>query len=190
MNNQFSHIKRTALVSALMLATGAQTATINVDGTTCILADAITAANTNAVVGGCTTGAGDDVLELELAGSPFTQNTALPQIISNVTINGNGATVERDSGAAEFPVIYINSGANVILNDMTITGGASVFSVNFGGGVKVQNGSAVEINDSIISGNIGGAVWMQQTTGSSINNSVVENNTSNPSAFYTALIVL
>ena len=43
-------------------------ATITVDGTTCTLAAAITAANTDAVSGGCAAGSGADTLELPAGG--------------------------------------------------------------------------------------------------------------------------
>ena len=187
MKKNLSHIKKTALVSALLLEMTAIHAatTINVDGTTCTLADAITAANTDTATGGCTAGAYDDVLELDIAGSPFTQTAQLPIITSNVTINGNGSVVARDLASPEFPVVYIDGG-NAVLNDLTITGGSATnTATNYGGGVVVQPASAVEINNSIISGNNGGAVWLYNTTGSSINNSVIENNTSNPGRYYT-----
>ncbi|WP_223787668.1 right-handed parallel beta-helix repeat-containing protein [Marinicella meishanensis] len=185
MHKKNSHLKRTALVSALLieLTTAAQAANIAVDGTTCTLADAITAANTDAVAGGCTAGAGDDVLDLDIAGSPFTQTAAMPNLTSNITINGNGSIIERDAGAPEFPLIYIAGGSNAIINEATITGG-SISPNNFGGGVVVRPGGSVQINDSIISGNNGGAVWLYNAAASSINNSVIENNTANPGQYY------
>lgn len=186
MKSNFSQFKKTAMVSALLLElTAVQAATINVDGTTCTLADAITAANTDVATGGCAAGVGDDVLELDSAGSPFTQTTALPVFTSNITINGNDSVVARDLASPDFPVIYIDGG-NATLNDLTITGGSATnTATNFGAGVVVRAGSAVEINNSIISGNNGGAVWIYNTPGSTINNSVIENNTSNPGAYYT-----
>src|SRR5437867_12137564 len=53
---------------ALLLALGqgpALAAVIDVDGTTCTLADAITAANTDAAAGGCPAGSGADTIELQ-----------------------------------------------------------------------------------------------------------------------------
>src|SRR5215217_9310397 len=52
---------------ALLLALGqapALAATINVNGTTCTLVNAITAANNNAATGGCTAGSGADTIVL------------------------------------------------------------------------------------------------------------------------------
>lgn len=188
MHTKRAHFKKSALASALLLelAVGAQAANIAVDGTTCNLADAITAANTDAVAGGCTAGSGDDVLDVDIAGSPFTQTAALPALTSNITINGNGAIIERDAGAPEFPLIYINGG-NVTINQATITGG-SISPNNFGGGVVVRPASSVQINDSIISGNNGGAVWLYNAAPSSINNSVVENNMANAGQYYNGAV--
>src|SRR5437870_6874632 len=53
---------------ALLLALGqgpALAATLNVNGTTCTLIDAITAANTDAATGGCVAGSGADTLVLQ-----------------------------------------------------------------------------------------------------------------------------
>ena len=95
-NLEMTNIKKAALVSALLLElTGSvSAATINVDGTVCTLSNAITAANTDTEVAGCVAGEGDDVLELDTAGSPFTLTSALPAINSVVTINGNDSTIE------------------------------------------------------------------------------------------------
>lgn len=184
MTKNKSHFKKTALVSALMLelTTGAHAATIVVDGTTCILPDAITSANDDVATGGCSAGSGDDVLDLDIGGSPFNLTAALPAIISNVTINANGSTIQRDPGAPEFPVLQI-SGGSTVLNNATITGGY-VSGNNFGAGIAADFGGAIEINRSIITGNNGGAVRLYGAGPSSINDSVIENNTSNATLFY------
>ncbi len=175
-----SHLKKTALVSALLLemGAGAQAANIAVDGTTCNLADAITAANMDTPTGGCSAGAGDDVLDLDLGGSPFVLTAQLPDISSNVTINGNGATVSRDAGALEFNVFNIN-GTNTtsILNDLTITGGNS--PVNFGGGLFAGFGTTVEINNCTITDNMGGGVLFNNSSNATLRNSLIDNNTGN-----------
>src|SRR5215210_6880457 len=57
--------KRSLAGIALLIGLGqgsALAATINVDGTTCTLTDAITAANTDAATGGCTAGSATDTL--------------------------------------------------------------------------------------------------------------------------------
>src|SRR5262245_64953937 len=52
-----------ALALALGIAGPAGAATIHVDGTTCTLVDAITAANTHRAVGGCTARTGDETID-------------------------------------------------------------------------------------------------------------------------------
>ncbi len=183
MNKNLSNFKKTAMVSALLLeiSTGVQAANIAVDGTTCTLADAVTAANSDMATGGCASGAGDDVLDLDIAGSPFTQTSGL-SLTTNVTINGNGSTVERDNAAPEFSVFSVSGGANVVMNEVTVTGG-NLTANNIGGGIIVQGG-VFEINDSVITGNNGGGILFIYATNSSINNTVISNNTSNPVAYY------
>jgi len=72
-----------------------ETATITVDETVCTLVDAVTAANTDAVVGGCTAGSGPDVIELttdvlltEIAADANGPN-GLPSVASRITVAGN-----------------------------------------------------------------------------------------------------
>src|SRR5437867_12960024 len=94
---------------ALLLALGAvpvQAATLNVGGG-CTLIDAITAANTDAATGGCSAGSGADTLVLQNSSvhTLTTVNnsslgpTGLPVISSEITIEGNNSTIERDSSA-------------------------------------------------------------------------------------------
>ena len=65
-------------------------ATINVDGVTCTLADAITAANTDAATGGCTAGSGADIIDL--------QTNVTLTAVNNTTSGPTGLPVvtERD----------------------------------------------------------------------------------------------
>src|SRR4051794_7428304 len=93
---------------ALVLALGqapSQAATITVDGTTCTLADAFMAANTDTAQGGCPAGSGADTLVLEPPGGSVILTrvdnttygpTALPVIRSVITIAGQGSTIARD----------------------------------------------------------------------------------------------
>ncbi len=105
--------KRSLPALALLLALGqmpALAATINVGGT-CNLVRAINAANNDTTAGGnCTKGSGADSIVLP-ANSTQTlttiNNTAdgpigLPVIGSVVSIDGNGSTIRRASGAPAF----------------------------------------------------------------------------------------
>src|SRR5262249_9515743 len=114
---------------ALLLTLGqapALAVTINVDGTVCTLVDAITAANTNALVGGCdgsaSTGADTLVLEpnsvhtLTAVNNTTYDPTALPVVSSEITIEGNGSTIQRASGAPHFRLLAVNATGDLTLN--------------------------------------------------------------------------
>jgi hypothetical protein len=152
---------------ALLLALGqapSQAATIMVDGTTCTLVDAITAANTDTAQGGCPAGSGADSLVLEPPRSMVMLShvdnttygpTGLPVIRSTVTIAGQGGTIARESAAPVFRLVAVNSAGDLTLQNVTLTGGvaASDFSLaGWGGGVLNHNG-AVTIENSTITGN-------------------------------------
>lgn len=92
-----------ALPSAPVLA-----ATLNVGGA-CNLADAITATNTDAAVGGCASGAaGADIIVLPANSTQILTAldngthgpTGLPVIASEIVIQGNGSTIQRSSAEA------------------------------------------------------------------------------------------
>ncbi len=119
-------------------------------------------------------------------------DAGLPNITSSdkLTINGNGATIERDSSSEEFRILYIDSGAEVEINDLTITGG-SVPHAGFGGadqdrndGGGIYNAGTLTINNSTISGNKtsiysfsdGGGIANNEGT-LTINNSTISGNT-------------
>ena len=83
--------------------------TISVGGG-CTLVDAITAANADSATGGCSAGNGADIIELE-SGATYTLAAVnnpqygpngLPSITSEITIEGNGATITRGGGAPSF----------------------------------------------------------------------------------------
>ncbi|MEZ4863087.1 MAG: choice-of-anchor D domain-containing protein [Caldilineaceae bacterium] len=113
-----------ALVLALLAATffthtrPAYAATITVDGTTCTLADAIAAANTDAATGGCPAGSGADTLTIT---ADVTLGAALPAISSDMTIQGDVAS-RFVSGNNAYRVFRVNSGT-VTFQTLTIQEG-------------------------------------------------------------------
>ncbi|WP_395373669.1 choice-of-anchor Q domain-containing protein [Marinicella sp. W31] len=168
--------KKTALVTAILLEISignATAATIQVDGNNCSLTDAITAANTNMATGGCTAGSGDDVLEL-MAGTTFSLNNSLPPINSNITINGNGSTIERTFNAPNDFRVLTAANADLTVNDTTISGGLD-FNGNFGAGIRMDDGRLI-INRSTVTGNTGGGVVINNGGTSQINHSVISYN--------------
>ena len=175
-------LKKTALVSALMLElTAAGAATIAVDGTTCTLNDAIAAANNDVVSGGCTAGSGDDVLELPAEG--LLNTSATLEINSNVTINGNGSVVQPDPGLPNgHRMINAASGVGVVINinDLHLQNGGEVG--NNIGGIRVNNYSTLNVNRSSVTNMIGGGIVFQQSSGSVMD--TVISNTGNGSGNY------
>lgn len=177
-----------------------QAATINVDGT-CTLQDAIRSANTNALVAGSGCEAGDvgaDIIDIPT--QTITLNSAepdgeqdgpsgLPLVQSNITIQGNGSTIERDSNADDFRIIamYNNEGslnggsASLTLDSITLIGGRAVYE-GYGAGGAIFVGYAFDtgstsltLNNTTITGNYsdgdGGGVFAASGTTVEINNS-------------------
>ena len=80
----------------------------------------------------------------------------LPVFLSNITINGNGAIIER-SGSTPFRILSVADGANVVLSNLTIEQGSS----DSGGGIN--NAGTLALMDDVLKGNSatgnGGAVF-------------------------------
>ncbi|MBE9116466.1 DUF4347 domain-containing protein [Lusitaniella coriacea LEGE 07157] len=91
-----------------------------------------------------------------------------PEITSTITINGNGATLQRDGGAPDFRLFYVDGEdgiqGNLTLNAITLSGGRATFGGGNAGndGGAIFNTGTVTINDSTLSGNAaaddGGAI--------------------------------
>ena len=162
-----------ATALALMLTAAvpaAEAATITVGVAACTLADAIAAANTDAPSGTCTGAAitgifspgGADTIVLTADATLSVVNNGvngLPVVTSDITISGNGFTIQRNPAfacpggtAPNFRIFAINgTGARLELNDVTLRNGCITGAV-FGGAVLVEQGS-VEINRSTIKDN-------------------------------------
>src|SRR5262249_55001955 len=70
----------------------------------------------------------------------------LPPIASQITIEGNGATIARQANAPSFDLMVVRNTGNLTLRSVTLTGGSP-------GGLTTTRGSTVSIENSIISGN-------------------------------------
>ena len=122
--------------SFFALARPAAAATITVNGTTCTLANAITAANTDSATSGCPAGSGADTLTLT---ADVTLAAALPKIASDLTIQGDTPT-RFVSGDQKFRVFWVQSG-KVTLQNLTIRNGQATGSNgNNGNGSTVGGG--------------------------------------------------
>ncbi len=138
----------------LALAIGqARAATITVDlgGSGCTLADAITAANTDTATGSCPAGSGPDSIGFASANGTYSLSTnyagvPLPDITTAVTIQGNGNTTLDAEG--DFGVLRVTGGGSLALSNATITGG----STTAGGGIYVRQ-STLSVVDATVSGN-------------------------------------
>src|SRR5262249_4066233 len=96
----------------------------------CTLVDAVAAADTATATGGCPKGDGADILVLDSDVTLTTVNNTvdgangLPSIISDITINGNGYTIERDAalacpagGTADFRIFQVAANGTLTLNE-------------------------------------------------------------------------
>jgi hypothetical protein len=120
---------------------------------------------------------GPDTIELAEGGT-YTLTAAdndtdgpngLPSITSEITINGNNATIQRSSvgGTPEFRILHVGSSGDVTLNDLTIRQGQTPDgpsgsdgsdggrAVHCGGGIF--NAGQLTLNDSTVGNNRTGA---------------------------------
>ena len=113
---------------------------------------------------------GPDVINLA-AGSTYTLNVqsgvdgyrgafGLPSIKSQITINGNGAIIERssDPNTPKFRVLDIFEWGDLTLNEVTIKGGSTSDPAgglqSFGGGILNNHNSRLTLTNSTVTGNI------------------------------------
>ena len=163
----------------------------------CSLADAIRSANQSTSIGTCTAGTGgvntielpaDEIITLSaiaLDGDLFSPG-GLPVVESNITIQGNGATIERDSGVSTpaFRLFGVSGySATLTLNSITLQNGLAANdpgSGGYGGAIYFSSGADVFINDSTLSGNssegYGGAIYGYSAHILEINRSELSNN--------------
>jgi predicted outer membrane repeat protein len=135
---------------AAFTATPAHAATITVtskldtpDPGKCRLRDAIIAANTNTATGDCPAGtAGMDTigfslgLQCNLVPCTITLTSALPTVTENLTINGNGTTI---NGANSFRVFDLGA-VTVNMSNLKIAD-ANVAGSSFGGAISMSDGT-------------------------------------------------
>lgn len=216
-----------ALSGSPLLIPSAQAATITVangaiavnDDNICSLIEAIINANDGAQThDDCVAGeAGADTVNLP-AGGLFTftasyvsddGSNGLPTITSDITINGNGSTLDLGGSGVGIRLAQISGSGDLTVNDATISDG-SMFDATFGGGIfRVDggdltldnstltdsatrsyggavfglDGATLTITDSTLSGNQafrGGAVYGSDST-VTLTNSTLSGNTANRS---------
>ena len=156
----------------------------------CTLREAITAANANtasgATAGECVAGSDTDPDTISLAGvaGTITLGSALPNIISELTIVGPGASQLTVSGNNTVRVFNLTlSSGTVSFSGLTIANGRA--NMDVGGGIYNQNGANVNVTDSTITGNfavLGGGIANSNTGTFTITNSTVSNNSAGTAA--------
>ena len=173
-----------ALVLLLALPSGA--ATFNIpDGDVAGLIAAINTANTNPDA---------DTISLAPNGTYtltavnwtyyYTGPSGLPAISSPMTINGNGATIQRSSaaGTPDFRILYVGAG-DLTLNEVTIRGGRSASGASGypggGGGIRIDNGNLLLVKSTVTDnwGNEGGGIFNFVGGTLTVINSTVSHNT-------------
>jgi hypothetical protein len=116
--------------------------------------------------------AGDDSITLLCN---VTLSGALPQITSNITIDGQGYFISGNYDSAVGSVLYIASGISVTLNATTVKEGKKT-----GNGGGIYNSGTLTLNNSTVSsnsaGNLGGGIFSDNGT-VTLNSSTVNNNT-------------
>jgi predicted outer membrane repeat protein len=144
------------LAAAFLWTSPAYAGTITVDGTTCTLSNAITSANNDSATGGCAAGSGADTINLT---TDVTLTSVLPNITSDITIEGNEHTIQRNSGSSNFRILFVGAGGSLTLKQATITGGVD----SDGGGIYVSEETTLIVENCTISGNTattsGGAIF-------------------------------
>ena len=172
------------LLTALTFSQEVHAATFNVaDGDVAGLIAAINSANASA---GPTTinlaPNGTYTLTAVAEDDGYAGGAGLPYIRRPLTINGNGATIQRSSaaGTPDFRIVYVFL-SDLTLNGVTIRGGRGG-NVNRGGGGIGMIGSNLNVADSTITDNVGfgaggGGIGSFAST-FRIENSTISHNTS------------
>lgn len=127
----------------------------------CPLDEQIVAANTDAPFKTCPAGDGPDVFYLT---RDITLDALLPQITSDITIEGNGYTL---SGAGRFRIFDVRAG-KLTINNLTLADGETgPKHFQQGGAIRLRGSARVDINDSTFRNNMslyGGAIAVNDKT--------------------------
>jgi hypothetical protein len=99
--------------------------------------------------------------------------TATPVITTNITINGNGATVTRSSGSPAFRLFDVSTTGTLTLNNTTVSNGSAL-----GNGGGVIDLGALTLSGDTITGNTGSGVnQIFGSAGITATNTTFSNNT-------------
>jgi len=184
-----SRIAVVFLASALLVVPGAraavivvETTAVNVTGPLCDLGDAMNAANTDTVSGGCVEVEpnGADVIDLTgLEGTISLDGHVLPVVHETVTLRGPGADVLTIDGEALTQVLVVDGGT-LTVEGVTLANGKTAGS----GGCIGVDGAALVLRDSRVTGcdaADGGGIAVAAGGTARIERSLVDANTASDS---------
>jgi hypothetical protein len=127
-----------------------------------------------------TTGVADTInFKLGSAATITLTSAQLPTITdgAGLTINGGSANITI-SGANQYRVFTVGSGAKLTLSNLTVADGAAESDpANDGGGAGINNFGTLEVSNSTLSGNSGGA-YLSLGTKATFKNTIVANSPS------------
>ena len=169
---------RTATVHASTTITVTTTSDVIGPDFQCSLREAIIAANTDTAYNGCPAGSGADTIVLQNGqtytlskdddggghatetGTPVSSNDDL-DITSAITIQGNGATIQRSTTATcnlngtadpgEFRIFEVHSGATLTLQNITVRNGCADGSGGDGNGGAIAVSGTLTMQSSTVS---------------------------------------
>jgi len=187
-----TRIQRSILATAISvsIAGGAQANTINVTGS-CTLIEAIKTANSGLVSPGCLQQGSAGPYKLVLDNSSthnltLVENTTagdngLPSITSDITIQGNDATIQRASGGVvpAFRLFHVAHTGTLRLEDVTLKNGL-VSGANQGGAI-FNRGVVTLLNSTVTAnsaGDAGGGI-RRLSASLTLNNSTISANSAN-----------
>lgn len=144
----------------------------------CELADAISAANSDTATGGCPAGSGADIVTLT---RDVTLTAALPQIESDITIEGNSYTI---SGNEQHQIFWVEETGALTIQNATLADGRGVddddlFDDDLLIGGAIVNWGSLQISESVFSGNSadwGGAIFSDDRASLNVSNSSFNSN--------------
>ena len=182
-----------AAMILLVISLACDLTTTSVDCSVPDLVNAINNANSNPahstldLASGCTytLTAVDNTATSSFGGSTFDYgDNGLPQISTEITINGNNATIVRAGSAPKFRIFFITDTGSLTINDLTLENGfadkpGSAFPSS--GGAIYNDGSYLEANNCTLQNNQasfhGGAIFNISNANTYVNGSTIQNNT-------------
>lgn len=106
---------------------------------------------------------------------------ALPVITGDITIIGNGATIERDITAPDFRFFHVENGGSLTLENLTLQNGVTSGSGASGNGGAIHNRGTLNLVDATVINNTanveGGAIYNDTNAVINITDSIISNNT-------------